>query len=340
MTEGTTLITGGTGFIGSRLALALREQGTSVRVLALENTEAEAKNRRLLDERGVELVLGSVTELREVERATEGVAIVYHLAAAQHEMNVSDGRFREVNVHGTANVIKAADISGVRRVIYGSTIGVYGDPDRTVDESSPTRPVNIYGETKLEAEGVVLAAQDRLHVTVVRIPEVYGPGDRRLLKLFRMLAGGGFALIGSGRNLHHPMYVDDLIRGLITIAEGSQPSGETFLLSGPEPVDTRGMISAVSEAVGKKPPRSRLPLWPFLAAAVLMEGLLRPLGIQPPLHRRRLDFFRKSFSLSSERVRRVLGFEPRVGFREGAQRTAEWYALEGLLDARPKTDRG
>jgi nucleoside-diphosphate-sugar epimerase len=334
----SVLITGGTGFIGSRLALDLHDAGCPVRVLGLTNTDAERWNRGALEERGIEVLHGSVTDVGALRGAMGGVEAVVHLAAAQHEMNVPDAHFRDVNVTGTARVLEAAGEAGVVRFVHGSTIGVYGDPTGPVDESTPPRPVNVYGATKLEAEEVVRGARERMHVTVVRIPEVYGPGDRRLLKLFRMIQRGRYVLVGPGRNLHHPLFVDDLVRGLIAASTGDHASGELVLLAGPEPLDTRSMAAGIARAVGKPPPRLRLPLWPFASAALVLETTLRPLGVQPPLHRRRLDFFRKSFSLSGARARRVLGFTPRVGFDEGARRTAEWYALHGFLAALPTKD--
>jgi nucleoside-diphosphate-sugar epimerase len=91
------------------------------------------------------------------------------------------------------------------------------------------------------------------------------------------------------------------------------------------------MVATISEAVGK-PGRSRhMPLWPFNVAASVCEAVLPPLGITPPLHSRRLDFFRKSFRFSTERARQLLGFQPQVQFAEGAQRTASWYRDAGLL---------
>lgn len=326
-----TLITGGTGFIGSRLAFRCLAEGHEVRVLGQENTPAEAENRRELEARGARMILGSVTEPGDVESAVDGVDTVFHLAATQHEMNVPDQRFREVNVEGTRNVLEAAARAGARAFVHGSTIGVYGDPTGVLDEETPPAPDNIYGETKLDGERVALSYADRLPVVVIRIPEVYGPGDRRLLKLFRAIEKRAFFLIGSGDNLHHLIYVEDLVDGLLAAAASPEASGEVVLLAGKEAVTTREMAEAIARVLGVTSRRLKLPLGPFALLATVLELTFRPLGLQPPLHRRRLDFFRKSFTLSAEKARRVLGFESRTGFEEGARRTAEWYRESGLL---------
>lgn len=325
------LVTGGTGFIGSRLALHCAGRADRVRVLAQENTEAEAANRDALEAGGVELHLGSVTDSGTVERALDGIDVVFHLAATQHEMNVPDEKFRNVNVEGTRNVLAAAERAGARRVVHGSTIGVYGRPTGVLDEDSPVEPDNIYGVTKLEGERLALSANDRVPVVAIRIPEVYGPGDRRLLKLFRAIGKGAFFMIGSGRNLHHLIYVDDLVAGLLAAAESPDTPGELFVLAGPEPVSSNRMARAVADALGVRPPRLRVPLWPFAVLATVLEVTLRPIGVQPPLHRRRLDFFRKSFELSTRKAQETFGFAPGVGFEEGARRTAEWYRNQELL---------
>lgn len=325
------LITGGTGFIGSRLALRCGERGHAVRVLALENTDAESSNRDTLEAAGIELQLGSVTDPEVVRLATEGMDVVFHLAATQHQMNVPDERFRNVNVGGTKNLLEAAAAAGVRRVVHGSTIGVYGRASGVLDEDSPVEPDNIYGITKLEGERLALSWNDRVPVSAIRIPEVYGPGDRRLLKLFRAIQKRAFFMIGSGRNLHHVLYVDDLVEALMTVAESPAAIGDLFVLAGPEPVTSNRMARAVADALGVPPPRLRLPLWPFAVLAAVLEFTLRPVGIQPPLHRRRLDFFRKSFELSTRKAEEAFGFSPAVDFEEGARRTAAWYRDEGLL---------
>jgi nucleoside-diphosphate-sugar epimerase len=331
------LITGGTGFIGSRLALRYLADGKSVRVLALENNPVEAANAQRLREHGAEILIGSVTELNQVATAAVGVDVVFHLAATQHEMNVPDQRFQAVNVEGTRNVLEASITAGVRRVVHGSTIGVYSRLDGVIDESSPTEPDNIYGVTKLQGERVALSYADQLPVVVIRIPEVYGPGDRRLLKLFRAIDRGAFFMIGAGRNVHHPIYVEDLVDGLRSAADAPDAPGQIILLAGKESVITAQMATAIAAALGRRPPSLRVPLFVFAAAATVLELTLRPLGIQPPIHRRRLDFFRKSFTLSAAKAERLLAFDPRVGFPEGARRTAAWYREIGELPPAKET---
>lgn len=325
------LITGGTGFIGSRLALRCLRQGDRVRILAQENTEAEEQNREILEDAGAEIILASVTDPSQLLRAVEGIDVVFHLAATQHEMNVPDQRFWDVNVDGTEHMLRASADAGVRRFVHGSTIGVYGVASGRLDEASSTAPENIYGQTKLAGERKVVEYSDRLPVVVVRIPEVYGPGDRRLLKLFRLISKGRFPIVGKGENLHHLIFVQDLVDGLLLVARAPEASGKVFQFAGPRPITTREMVESVARAVGEDPPSLRLPLWPFTVLATVLEVALRPLGIQPPLHRRRLDFFKKSFELSGAKARQVLGFDPQTDFADGAATTADWYREQGLL---------
>ena len=102
-------------------------------------------------------------------------------------------------------------------------------------------------------------------------------------------------------------------------------------MAGEEVLTTRELVRQIALVLQRKPPGWHLPMWPFLAAAVVMESTLSPLGIQPPLHRRRLDFFRKSFLFSTLRARAQLGFVPRIPLSQGAVDTAEWYRTHGYL---------
>lgn len=326
------LITGGTGFIGSRLALKLMRDGHKVRITGLTNNQAEEENRGLLERDGAEVVLGPVTDAGLAATVTRDVEVVFHLAAAQHEMGVPDSYFRNVNVEGTRQFLEAAMNAGVTRFVHGSTIGIYGSPaGGEIDERTPAAPDNIYGTTKYEGEKLALSWDARLPVTAVRISETYGPSDRRLLKLFKAVQKRIFIMIGEGANYHQPIYVDDLAEGLWQAGRAEQARGGVFLLAGKEALTTKQMVAAIGHAVGTGNRLLRAPMWPFLTAAVACETALRPLGIQPPLHRRRMDFFRKSFRFSIRNATSAFGFDPQTSFEEGIAQTAEWYRAHGDL---------
>lgn len=325
------LITGGTGFIGSRLALYCRQKGCSVAVLGQINTPAEAENKRLLEQNGVEVSLVGLNDSSHLRSYVKTSNVVFHLAAAQHEANVPDQHFWDVNVEGTRLLLEACVESRVQRFVHGSTIGVYGAKEGVIDENSATNPDNIYGVTKLEGERLVLSYRDKVPLVVIRISETYGPGDRRLLKLFRAIDRNMFFVIGSGNNLHHAVYIDDLVKGMVFAAEAEEAKGEIFLLAGERPLTTREMVEAIAAAMDKPAPRLRLPLLPFSILAYVLEAALRPLGVQPPIHPRRLDFFKKSFELSGDKARRKLDYIPSVDFETGAAVTARWYRDQGLL---------
>lgn len=326
------LITGATGFIGSHLALAARAHGHCVVATGRTNTPQEHTRRDLLEAAGIAVALGTLENPSLVSTLNEGCDAVIHLAAAQHEAGVPDEYFETTNVEATRILLDACVSRGVQRFVYGSTIGVYGEAgDCALTEESPTRPANIYGRTKLAAEDVVKGFAARLDTTIIRISETYGPGDFRLLKLFRAADRGVFAVLGNGANLRQPIHVKDLVRGLLLAVEHPAAVDQTLLLAGPAPMTTREMLSAVQAALGHRVFTPRLPLTPLIGAAIVCEALCKPLKITPLLHRRRLDFFRKSFWFDTDKARRLLGFEPTISFTAGARETVGWYRKEGWL---------
>jgi nucleoside-diphosphate-sugar epimerase len=327
------LITGGTGFIGSRLALRCRAEGMQVLALGLRRVKAEAENAAELAGLGVEVREVPVSDPAALAAAMRGVDVVFHLAAAQHEANVPDEYFRAINVDGTRNVLEAALSARVARVVHASTIGVYRwRPGDTVSESTPLEPDHVYGITKLAGEQVVREYMGRLPCAIARISETYGPGDRRLLKLYAQAQRGFCLQIGGGANLHHLVFIDDLVTGLLLAARSPSAPGRSFVLAGPEAVTSRAMLEAVLRSLDRDGRILPLPLAPLMAAARALEGVLRPLGVQPPLHPRRMDFFRRSFAFTLEEAKE-LGYQPRVGLDEGMQETAQWYLERGLVSA-------
>lgn len=326
------LVTGATGFIGARLAERLVQQGHKVLAFGAERTPVEAERRKALEAKGIPVRIGRLDDLPLVRELVSSVDTVFHLAAAQHESNVGETYYRAVNVDGTRNLLDVCEEAGVERFVYGSTIGVYGSArNGRLDETSATRPENIYARTKLEAEREVASRGDRLGWTIVRISETYGPGDGRLVKLFRLVDSSVVPIIGRGTNEHHPVYVDDLVTGLELAATSPEAVRETIVIAGKDVLATREFVEGVASALGKPLRTVNLPLGPFLVAAVMCETGCRPFGISPPWHRRRLDFFVKRFAFSLEKAERLLGYRPSVAFSEGARETASWYRANGYL---------
>jgi len=263
---------------------------------------------------------------------------VIHLAAAQHEAHMSDDHFRSVNIAATRLMLEAAREAGVKRFVYGSTMGIHGSSEHgPITEESTPQPLNIYTQTKLAAEAVVREFAHHLEISIARIAETYGPGDLRLLKLFKAIDTNRFVMIGSGDNGRQPIYVDDLIRGLLAAVALPTAVNEAILLTGSEVMTTREMVGHIATALEKPAPHAQIPMWPVLAAATVSYALLRPLQIRSPLQPRSLDFFRKSFVFSTTKAKRLLGVEPTTRFVDGARATLAWYRAQGYMPDRETT---
>lgn len=326
------LVTGATGFIGCRLAAYARRQGIDVVATGRAQTELELQRAAELQKANVPVVAGLLQDATLLRSLLRDRTAVIHLAAAQHEADMPEEYFHAVNVGGTDALLAACVAHGIKRFVYGSSIGVYGESHGTpLDEASPLRPDNMYTRSKVAAEEVVRSYGSRIEASIARIGEAYGPGDLRLLKLFRSVAKGRFFMIGDGSNERQCIHVQDLNRGLLLAAHHPAAVNETFVLAGRRPMTTQEMVASVAAAIGRPVPTRRLPMGPFLAAARVMETVLPPLHISPPLNTRRLDFFRKSLVFSVTKAHERLGFRPEIEFHDGAADTAAWYCRHGYL---------
>ncbi len=327
--SGAVLVTGAAGLAGSHLARRLISSGRTVRALVRPGGD-----RARLSGVPISIVEADVRDRAAVSRAMAGVEVVVHCAATFRREGIARREFLEVNRDAVATVIRAAREARARRVVHVSTVGVHGAvKSPPADEDAPFEPGDLYQRSKLEGERLAREefAKGGLEGVVVRPVGIYGPGDTRFLKMFRLVARRRFVLFGGGRVLYHLTYVDDLAAGLELAAFHPAATGETFILGGPEYVTLETLAHRVADAVGAPPPRIKLPVWPLYVAGAICEAACRPLGIEPPIYRRRVDFFRKDRAFSIERARRLLGFEPRVALPEGLRRTADWYRACGWL---------
>jgi nucleoside-diphosphate-sugar epimerase len=327
--DAPTLVTGGTGVIGGALVRALLERGARVRVLTRSMSRAAGRVPP-----GVELIEGDVADPSTAPRAVRGCRRVFHLAGPFREANIPERRYWEVQRDGTAHMLAAARAEGVERFIHTSTVGVLGHiANPPADEQSPYNPGDAYQRSKAAGERLALEFAERhdFPVAIIRPASVYGPGDRRFLKLFRSIQRGWFVMVGSGRPKLHLIYLDDLVRGYLLVASHPDAIGNVTIVAGPESHTLTNLVRLIADVLGAPHPRFRVPAWPVQLAGSICEGICVPLGISPPIYRRRVDFFTKSRDFRIDRAR-GLGFEPCVGVREGIERTAAWYRAEGLLN--------
>jgi len=326
---GRVLVTGATGFTGGALARRLASHNAPVRALVRNSANVAP-----LTELGIEIVHGDLRDPESLRQAMCGVDVVYHLAAIYRQQRTDPQMFKAVNAVGVQYLLDAAIDAGASRFVHCSSVGVHGHVEQPpAAEDAPFAPSDPYQDSKLEGERIAARymAEGRLAITIFRPSPIYGPGDLRFLKLFRGIKRGHFPMIGDGRVFYHLVYIDDLVEGIIRCGTADQAIGETFILAGPEYTTLNELLATVAKEVGSRPPWLRIPLAPVYAAAAVCEAVCRPLGVEPPLYRRRVGFFTKSRAFDIAKARRMLGYAPQVSVREGVARTGAWYVEQGLL---------
>jgi len=330
MSGGRVLVTGAGGFTGLALARSLAAQGRPVRGLVRRAASAPE-----LSAAGVDVIAGDVRDQAVVREALRDVEVVYHLAAVFRRAGVPDSEYRSVHVDATRLLIEAAADAGVRRVVHCSTVGVHGDVqgDTPATEDAPFHPMDIYQQTKLEGEWMARETARRvgMQVTVVRPGPIYGPGDRRLLKLIGGVARRRFRLLGTGRPRFQMVYVDDLIAGMLLAGEQEEANGRTYILTGTEAPTLTELVNQIADVAKVPAPRLRLPVWPFWLLGAACEAVCIPLRIEPPVFRRRVKFFTSNRWFDTSRAQQELGFAPKVSLREGLGRTLESYRRLGWV---------
>lgn len=319
------LITGATGAVGPRLVEALCQAGWQVRVLVRQRPPST------LFPAQVELCLGDITDPAAVGDAMQGVEVVFHLAALLHITNPSrelQPLYERINVGGTRHVVEAAVAASVRRVVFFSTIAVYGyNSGRLLDESAPPAPDTYYGQTKLAAEGIVLAAKrpdGRPLGVVLRSGAVYGArvkGNYRLL--LNLLRRGWFLPIGDGRNRRSLIYDRDLAQAALLAATHPDAAGGIFNVTDGRVHQMDEIIAAMCAALGRRPPRLRLPVRPLRLVAGMMEKAARLIGRPSPLTRATVDKFIEDAAVDGRLLQSHLGFEPQYDLRAGWREVVE-----------------
>ena len=331
------LVTGASGFIGSHLCAALASRGDRVRAL-YRRKEPPSELLALSEARGagsgaVELFKADLGDEARVREAVNGVEAVIHAAALATDWGPLE-LFIEANYDATVRLLEAARASGCGTFVYLSSAVVHGfGPHVDTTERGPYYPIKYpYQITKLMAEEFVLARNaSGFRTTAIRPCNVYGPGDH--MSTYQMLDAimdGFFGYIGTGEALTCPIYVDDLCAGVLAALDRPQSGGQAILLTDGQKVAWKDYVRVMFAAVGsKKRPMSTPKIvayaaaWLMTAAALAARRKTRPLLTLYPVEQGSQDYH-----FSNAKAREVLGFEPKVFYKEGLARTAAAYLEE------------
>ncbi len=325
------LVTGASGYTGTVLVKKLVAQGAAVRAIARKSS-----NLSTFEGLAVEWIRGDVFDPATVSQAIQDIEYVIHVAAAYREAKITDETYHKVHIESTK--LLAQGVCGspsLKRFVHVSTVGVHGHIDEPpADETYRFSPGDIYQRTKAEAEVWIREFAERTNVplAVVRPAAIYGPGDKRLLKVFKMASKPIFPLFGKGQGLYHLIHVDDLTDIFILAALHPAAAGEAFIAGNTSPSRLQDIAQTIADEIGNTSMRFiRFPAWPLFLAADICEAICKPLGIEPPIYRRRVAFFTKDRAFNTTKLHRLLGYTNRIGVEEGLRATARWYRGEGWL---------
>ena len=325
------LVTGGTGFTGSHLARRLLQKGHQV--LVLDNKSGLFDDE--LKKMGADIYLGSVTDQDLVDKTVQCCDVVYHLAAAFRSVNLPKKTYWAVNVEGTRYLLDAAMDYGVQKFVYCSTCGVHGHVKKTPSgEDAPIAPADYYQYTKHEGEKIVAEYVEKgLRAVTLRPSAIYGPGDpERFSILFKRIKDGRFLMFGRGDAHYHPLYIDNLLDAFELAGAPDKGNGEVYLIADEQYASLNELVIAIGKAMGIHVMIQHLPFWPLWAIALLTELAYKPFShINPPLFRRRVDWFRQNRAFDISKAKQELGYQPKVNLDVGLQKTAVWYREQGII---------
>lgn len=328
------LVTGAAGFIGGALFKRLMEYQLDVVGTVLYEEEAKA-----LREKGYRVDVLDLASEDNWDDLLQGIDIVFNIAALFQEVENTEAMFRKVNVDGTLKLLKAAEKAGVARFVHCSTVGVHGHVKQIpCTEETPYNPMDEYHRTKLEGELAVLEyagalPDDGMIVTVNRPAMVYGPGDVRMMKLFKTINSGKFMMIGSGEVLAHLGYIDDQVDSLILSGVGSREKIhlQAFNIASGRPVTLNELSQYIATAANVKLSKVKIPVFPVWLVGLLCEVICRPIGVKPPIFRRRVGFFTHNRAFDLSKAANLLDYHSQMDTEEGIKITLDWYKGKGLL---------
>ncbi len=324
------VILGGAGFIGTRLAELFNEQNIPVRIGDIRQSEAFP-------------ALWTECDVRRQETFNEllcGADAIVNLAAAHRDDIRPLSLYHEINVRGAEEVCSAARKAGIQRIIFTSSVAVYGFQPFPVDESGPFAPFNEYGRTKLQAEEVYRAWADEdpsRTLVIVRPSVVFGEGNRgNVYTLVKQIATGRFLMVGRGENIKSMGYVGN-VAAFLTHALTLGPGTAIFNYADGPDMETRALVELIRDCLHQPGSVPRIPKLAAFAGGYLFDAVARLTGRTFPISAIRIRKFCESTQVRAERVAQS-GFVRPYTLREGLARTIQFeFPKDPAIPNQPQT---
>jgi UDP-glucose 4-epimerase len=320
------LVTGAAGFIGRHLIECLLRDGHSVRALFHESRCHESWCA------DVEFANGDVRDPQAMKSAAAGCEIIFHLAGRAHaltEVRGDEEVYRTINTDGTRHVLEGAVAGGAKAFVLFSSVKAMGEGgNRCLDESFDGLPETPYGRSKREAEHVALEIGGRtgLHVSCLRLPLVYGPGNKG--NLFRMIAAidrGIFPPLPEVGNRRSMVHVADVAQAALLAAKTPMANGQCYIVTDGQAYSTRELYELICRGLGKNIPSWHIPVWTLAALGGVGSLIGDALGKRIMFDSDALDKLIGSAWYNSERIVRELGYRPLISLEDALPGMIAWY---------------
>jgi nucleoside-diphosphate-sugar epimerase len=322
-------VTGANGFVGSHLVRELLSKGHKVRALIRPQSD-----RSRVNDLPIEWVTGDLDDANALAEGCAGARWVIHSAARVKAPDLE--AYRHANATGTANLLDAAlqASAQIERFVFVSSMAAGGPATAGWPrvESDPDDPQTPYGISKLEGEMLVRAHADRLPVSIVRAPAVYGPGDTEVLGFFQAVDWHLKPIFSRCPSRLSIVHVADLVEGILRVAGSPAAAGETFYIAESEQYDMATMEDLIQASLDTWAVRVRIPKPLLMGIATVCEWVGKAGGFTPKLNRNKArDFLQTDWTCSVEKAETILDFRAKIPFARGARQTVEWYRAKGWL---------
>lgn len=326
------LLTGATGFTGLNLAKRLDAMGFNI--IAPVRKTSDTKELQALN--NVTIVPGDISNKAFIDSLFEKNEIyaVFHIAAAFRTSNAKKSIYTDINYTSTKHLLENAVSHNIAKFIHCSTGGVCGHiKNPPGDENSPYSPGDIYQETKLKGELLVLKyfKEKNLSGSIIRPTAIYGPGDMRIYKFFKLVSKKYLPILGKGEVCYHMVYIDDLVESFVLCLTEEKADKEIFLIGGEHYLSLNELFDTIANIMNINLKKIHIPFMPIWILSALCEFICVPLGIKPPLFRRRTDLFRKNRAFSIAKAKNLLGYQPKTDLKTGLLKTYNWYKEQKLI---------